>query len=839
MNRWRHRILRVMVNCGSAALMAWGLLACGGGGEGAAPPPAVPTAPTITAPPAAATVTAGTAATFSVTASGSAPLAYQWQRDGTNITGATTSTYTVSAPDVADSGTQFRVVISNSAGTVTSAAAALTVTELVIAPTIAVQPQSGNALDGTSGSFSVAAAGTAPLTYTWRRNGAVVADATAATYTTPALTLADTGATYSVVVSNAAGSTTSANATITVNPAPPVILTAPASAQVAAGQAATFSVAAGGTATLVYQWRRNGSDLAGAAGASYTTPAAAVADSGARYSVVVSNVAGSVTSAEAVLTVGATPLAPAISTAPQNAVVFEGQPATFGVSATGTAPLAYQWRRNGADVSGATAASYTTPVTTTADNGARYSVRVANGAGSAVSAEAVLTVNPAVTPLLGRAFAAAQALEVDDNEVGDRFTAIDDAGRVTVLFQKANGARNVLYTVRGTANTAGVAPSWTAPTPIDLLNGSPLSTMGNSPEYALKAAPGGDVVAYWYHNAPCTASTYKTTGNCRYYYYARYAVASNTWGAPTLLGDSPSGSYDMHLNDRGDVVFLGNSWVRSGASSYTTSLALFMRTAADTGFRRQLLGDQPLGDYKLAMDGGGNLLMAAEYRQNATTDVVAYRGTAASGLGTPQVLDTRGAAASLRLSKVGLNGQQVVIWTQNNGVQTTTFGATSATPTAPFTVTDLGYNINSNLTLFDLFIDDDGQSAVYEVGFFARRRINWSPVAGWSGLITMPDNELYARSSASNRRGDLLLWDTNGRWGTYDASRNVMVQSFQPAPAYVLGVSTSNAGLGRGALSMNGLGVLTLQNKFDVLPTPAQPAGDGRNVTNLWGAFFK
>jgi len=86
-----------------------------------------PTAPAITTQPANQTVTAGQTATFSVAASRSAPLSYQWQKNGTTITGATGSTYTTPATAPGDSGATFRCVVSNAAGTATSTAALLTV----------------------------------------------------------------------------------------------------------------------------------------------------------------------------------------------------------------------------------------------------------------------------------------------------------------------------------------------------------------------------------------------------------------------------------------------------------------------------------------------------------------------------------------------------------------------------------------------------------------------------------------------------------------------------------------------------------------------------------------
>src|SRR5258708_5338540 len=92
---------------------------------------------------------------------------------------------------------------------------------------------------------------------------------------------------------------------------------------------------------------------------------------------------------------GAAAVAPSITAQPVSQSVIAGQTATFSVTATGTAPLSYQWRRNGAAVSGATSASYTTSATTSADNGAQFTVAVGNSAGSVTSSAATLTVNAA------------------------------------------------------------------------------------------------------------------------------------------------------------------------------------------------------------------------------------------------------------------------------------------------------------------------------------------------------------------------------------------------------------------------------------------------------------
>jgi len=264
-----------------------------------------------------------------------------------------------------------------------------------LAPTIAAQPASQIVTVGQPATFSVSASGTAPLRYQWLKNSSNIGGATGASYTTPATLAGDNGAKFDVVVSNSAGSLTSATATLTVNTAAvaPTITTEPVNQTVNVGQMATFSVAATGTAPLTYQWQKNSANIGGATAASYTTPATVSGDNGATFDVIVSNSAGNRTSTTATLTVNAAAVAPAITAQPANQTVTVGQTATFSVTATGTAPLSYQWQKNNGDISGATAASYTTPATVSGDNGAKFDVIVSNTAGSQTSTMANLTVN--------------------------------------------------------------------------------------------------------------------------------------------------------------------------------------------------------------------------------------------------------------------------------------------------------------------------------------------------------------------------------------------------------------------------------------------------------------
>ncbi len=443
-----------------AIIFSAGLAGCSGLVTKANNDPA-PTAPSISAQPTNETVTLGQSATFSVAVTGTAPMSYQWKKSGTAIAGGTSSTYTTPATTSADNGAQFVVVVSNAAGSVTSGAATLTVDAAVTTPSITTEPASETVIVGQTATFSVAATGTAPFTYQWKKSGTAISGATSSSYTTPATTSADNGAQFTVVVTNTAGSATSTAATLTVSAAAvaPTVTTQPVSQTVTAGQTATFSVVATGTAPLSYQWKKSGTSISGAMASSYTTPATTTADSGSQFTVVVTNTAGSATSNAATLTVNAAAVAPTITTQPANKTVTVGQTATFSVVATGTAPLTYQWKKGGTAISGATASSYTTPATTSADNGSQFTVVVTNSVGSATSNAATLTVNAAsVAPTI-------------TTQPANKTVTVGQTATFSVV---ATGTAPLTYQWKkgGTAISGATASSYTTPATTSADNGS-------------------------------------------------------------------------------------------------------------------------------------------------------------------------------------------------------------------------------------------------------------------------------------------------------------------------------------------------------------------------------
>ena len=192
------------------------------------------------------------------------------------------------------------------------------------APVISSQPSSLAVTAPNPASFSVTASGTAPLQYQWQKNGAIVGT-NASTYALTTTSASD-GGSYTVTISNAAGSVTSSAALLTVHVAPvaPAFTTQPVDVLVAAPNPATFSAAASGSPSPILQWQvstdagSSFADLAGGTGTSYTTPSTGTGDSGKRSRVIATNGSGAVTSAVATLTVSAIPVAPTFTTQPSN-----------------------------------------------------------------------------------------------------------------------------------------------------------------------------------------------------------------------------------------------------------------------------------------------------------------------------------------------------------------------------------------------------------------------------------------------------------------------------------------------------------------------------------------
>lgn len=348
----------------------------------------VATPPLITKQPVSQTVATSQIATFSVLATGTPAPIYQWRRNGVNISGATSANYTTKANKVSDSGAIFSVIISNSAGSVTSSEAILKVINIWSKPVITTQPTSKTVVAGQKVSFKVVASGTPAPSYQWYQNGVIILGATSDNYTIPTTDIRDNDAQFSVVVKNLLGSQTSSVANLNISSMPTITIQ-PTSQTCIANQSASFRVGASGSPEPRFQWRRNGINIVGASENSYTISTTSADDNGANYSVMVFNSVGSVISEEAPLNVWSIPV---ITSNPVGSTVTEGNSAYFSVVASGTPAPTYQWQKNNLDIPGATGVNFTTPSLSSHDDGARYTVNVKNTVGSVSSIPAILTV---------------------------------------------------------------------------------------------------------------------------------------------------------------------------------------------------------------------------------------------------------------------------------------------------------------------------------------------------------------------------------------------------------------------------------------------------------------
>jgi uncharacterized delta-60 repeat protein len=286
-------------------------------------------------------------------------------------------------------GTGYRIRIVSSSPAMTSADNG---TNIAINAVPSVNAVSNQTVCTGSGTAAISFSGTPGAVYNWTNSNPSIGLAASGSGNIASFTTQNNGGgiqTATITVTPVAGSCNGQPVSFTIT-VTSVITTQPQPQTVCSGSAASFSVTASGTGAT-YQWKKDGADINGATSSTYSIASATAANAG-QYSVAVTGSCGTVTSTTVALVVK-TP--PAISTQPVSKTACAGAQATFSVTATGGA-LTYQWRKDGANISGATGSSYTITPVLSASAGS-YDVVIANGCGSPLtSAAATLTVNTPV-----------------------------------------------------------------------------------------------------------------------------------------------------------------------------------------------------------------------------------------------------------------------------------------------------------------------------------------------------------------------------------------------------------------------------------------------------------
>jgi hypothetical protein len=345
--------------------------------------PVVRAPPTVATQPQDKTVTVGDNVTFTVVATGSAPLVYQWRFNGTNLSRAKSAVLDLKRVTAAQAGL-YTVVVSNAVGVVESAPAILRVKS---PPVITVQPPNQTNAVGTMATLTVGVLGTEPLFYQWQFNGTNLVGATDSGLKLNSIHTNQAGI-YTVVVSNHIGKTISSPAKLIVL-VPPTFVAQPQDKTVTVGDKVKVTVVASGSAPLSYQWRFNGTNLSRAKSAVLDLKRVTAAQAGT-YTVVVSNAVAVVESAPAILRVKSPPV---IMVQPKNWTNAVGTTATFSVEVLGTEPLSYQWRFNGMSLVGETNATLTL-TNVRPDYAGIYTVLVSNAVGVVTSKSAILKIKP-------------------------------------------------------------------------------------------------------------------------------------------------------------------------------------------------------------------------------------------------------------------------------------------------------------------------------------------------------------------------------------------------------------------------------------------------------------
>ncbi len=328
------------------------------------------------------------------------------------------------------------------------------------------QPSSQTVTNGADVAISASAGGQAPLNYQWRFNGTNLAPGgnasgtTSSTLTLTSVTFGNAG-NYTVVVTNNYGAATSSVAVLTVV-FPPSISAQPANQSVLAGGSALFSATVTGASPLTYQWRQNGTNVADGGNITGATSnvlsiISVTTNNAGSYTLRVTNLYGAVTSSVATLTVL---LPAAISVPPAGQTIQCGSNAGFNVSATGTAPVTYQWSLDGSAITGATNSSLL--LTNVHLPSHTVAVVVTNLYGSATSS-VPLTVQDTLAPAIALIGADPLYVELGSAYVEPGATAYDIcAGTVGVSINGAVSTgtvstNTVTYTATdGSGNTGSV-----------------------------------------------------------------------------------------------------------------------------------------------------------------------------------------------------------------------------------------------------------------------------------------------------------------------------------------------------------------------------------------------
>lgn len=427
--------------------------------------------------------------------------------------------------------------------------------QVVLSPTIADHPADRTAIVGETIALNGSATGIQPITYQWQFNGGNISGGTLPTLNLTRVTLAAEGE-YTLIATNPHGSVTSRVARVTVME-PPGVRIDPAFVDVRAGTTVTLEAIATGTAPLTFSWEFEGRPIPDATGPTLTIPNAQQSAAGF-YRVTARNAVGAATSPAALVRIN--PSSPIIVNGPAGRSVAAGSAVELSVQAVGSAPMAYEWRRNDQPIPGATGPTLSISNAQAAQAGV-YTVRISNSAGFALSNPATLEVLPAAPVIV---LQPADSAVRSGSEVA---LTVSARGTEPMVFRWMRGETEVQADARPSLTFAAVRPEDAGSYHVIVENSAGQATSNParlSVEFApavtglqrIVAAPGDDVVL--------TASVTGTEPIAGQWTFRGREIAGATTRTLSLQG--------VARKDWGAYTFTASN--RHGSSSATATLVV-------------------------------------------------------------------------------------------------------------------------------------------------------------------------------------------------------------------------------------------------------------------------
>jgi endo-1,4-beta-D-glucanase Y len=647
------------------------------------------TSVTASAVPAVPTITAGGATTFCaggnvVLSTGATGVTFQWQNGGTDIAGATSSSYTATASG------SYTVTVSASGCSSTSAATAVTVNPSPATPTIIA----GGATTFCSGGNVVLSTSAGGVTYQWKNGGTNIAGATASSYT------ATTTGSYTVTVTASGCSSTSTAMSVTVNPTPAV-------PTVTAGGATTFC--SGGNVVLstsatgvVFQWQNGGIDIAGATTSSYT------ATSTGSYTVTVSALGCSSISSATAVTVNPTPAIPGITS--NGATTFcSGGNVVLSTGATG---VTYQWKNGGTNIAGANASSYTAATT------GSYTVTVtASGCSSTSTATSVTSSAVPATPTItaggATTFCAGGNVVLSTGATGVTYQwqngGTDIAGATASSYTAtATGSYTVTVAASGCSSTSSATAVTVSPSPA-----TPIITAGGATTFC----SGGNVVlstsatgvAYQWKNgganiAGATTSSYTATATGSYTVTVTASGCSSTSTSTSVTANAVPAVPTITAS--GATTFCSGGNVALSTSATGVTFQWNNGGTAIAGATASSYTATNTGSYTITVTTSGcsstSAATAVTANANPATPVISAGGPTTFCSGSNVVLSTTATGVTYQWNNGGLSiaGATTSSYTATAaGSYTVTVTSSGCTSTSAATTTTVNSSIAASVSI--------------------------------------------------------------------------------------------------------------------------------------------